>query len=198
MRHLVTTFIIVSLAAAGALAQVDPGPDGIGIYFDESATLTSLAVPMAGGEPAPLANAWLVAIRPTVTGDVGYWQAWVESSPPGGLPNDAAPVYGWPTFGHNIDMNMPGDPRRHFTVFIDQGLLLTRDVVVLARLQVWCATAQPIPLYVRDAEIGVYGWPARPLAPSSGAWERPVAMINGQAPVAAESASWGDVKSLFR
>ena len=155
-------------------------------------------MPPAGGAPTPLATAWLVATRLTLTGDVGYWQAFVASSAPGGLPNDAAFVYGWPTFGHNIAMNMPGDPRHGFTVFIDQGLLPTGDVVVLARLQVVCATAQPIPLYVRDAEIGVYGWPARPLAPSSGAWDLPVAMINGQAPVAAESASWGDVKSLFR
>ncbi len=197
MRQIVTTFIIASLAAAGALAQVDPGPDGIGIYFDEAATLTSLAVPTAGGEPTPVATAWLVATRLSTAGDVGYWQAFVA---PGGSPNPEAQVYvyGWPTVGWDQAMNMPGDPSHRFTVFIDHGLLPAGDIVVLARLQVDCATAQPIPLHVWDAEIGVYGWPARPLNPSSGPWDRPVAMINGQAPVAIEAAAWGAVKSLFR
>lgn len=198
MRRIVTTLIIAGLAAAGARAQVDPGPDGVGIYFDEAATLTSMVVPTAGGAPTPVANAWLVATRMTLTGDVGYWQAFVASFAPGDEPIDATPVYGWPTFGYNIAMNMPGDPRHGFTVFIDQGLLPAGDAVVLARLQVPCATAQPIPLHVWDAEIGVYGWPARPLAPSSGAWDRPVAMINGQAPVATAVTTWGGVKSLFR
>ena len=198
MRRQAAALLLLLLLPAAAPAQVDPDAFGIGIYFDTAATVNTLAVPGAGYEPFPTATAWLVVTRLPQGTSVGYLQGRVAPYAEGGGPDSPAMVFGQPAVGQNLAMNMPGDPRWSFLVFLEPGTLPGGDVVVLARLQIFLDSAQPIALYVQWAEIGVYGYPSSLPQPSSGAWDRPVAMINGPAPVAVTGATWGGVKSLFR
>ena len=197
-RPAAALLLLLVLLPAAAPAQVDPDPVGIGMYFDTAATVNVLAVPGAGGEPAPVATAWLVVTRLPQGTSVGYWNGTVAPYAPGAWSDTGAFIFGFTVVGQNLAMNMPGDPRWSFLVFEDPGVLPGGDAVVLARLEITCASAQPIPLYVQWAEIGVYGYPSSVPQPSSGAWDRPVAMINGPAPVAVTGVTWGGVKSLFR
>lgn len=194
-RHALALFLLLPLAA---VAQVDPDAFGIGIYFDTAATVNALAVPGAGYEPFPMATAWLVVTRLPQGTSVGYLQGRVAPYAEGGGPDSPTMVFGQPAVGQNLAMNMPGDPRWSFLVFVDPGMLPGGDAVVLARLDIACASSLPIPLYVQSAEIGVYGYPSSVPQPSSGAWDLPVAVINGSAPLATTQATWGGVKSLFR
>lgn len=59
----------------------------------------------------------------------------------------------------------------------------------------------PIQLYVTYGwEFGGYGTglDGAYFQPSSGSWDLPVAVINGQGPVAGESQTWGQIKATYR
>ena len=59
----------------------------------------------------------------------------------------------------------------------------------------------PIALYVTyDPMYSVVGTdgPYHDLFPSSGAEDLPVAVINGQGPIEAQAATWGQLKSMYR
>jgi hypothetical protein len=69
MSRLAATILLAGVVfAAGASAQVDPYPDGLGLYYDEGATLMS--ADLAVGETAHL---YLVATRLSATGVISGW-----------------------------------------------------------------------------------------------------------------------------
>ena len=55
--------IIVLLAVQPVAAQIDPDPDGIGIYFDEAATQVATEAPIS-----ELVEAYLIATRSSQSG----------------------------------------------------------------------------------------------------------------------------------
>jgi hypothetical protein len=62
--------LVVLLLPAMAMAQVDPAPDGIGLYFDPTATQVAATVTATPEAPAEL-TAYLIATRVAVAGTWG-------------------------------------------------------------------------------------------------------------------------------
>ncbi len=90
--------LLILLLPVLAFAQIDSGPDGLGIYFDEGATVVS-----STAVTGDVVEAYLIATNLTQSGDVGLWAA-------GMCPWGDAEIYGTPTHGgFNYGMNMPGD-----------------------------------------------------------------------------------------
>jgi hypothetical protein len=185
------------LFAESALAQIDPDPDGIGIYFDQGATINSVTV----AEGTPYVTAYLVLTNPSVLGNMVHWSCSISSFLEGpGL----AQVSGSHTGGFNLDTNMPGSEHWSFEISFDpETENPTTGITVLAQLHIVPHVHdEPIYLYVRNGAGGFafYGTDngGADFNPSSGSWGLPVAVINGEASVAVEPESWGGVKSLYR
>lgn len=191
-----TTLIIlglVLLTAGGVFAQIDPDPDGIGLYFDEEATLTCKTVPAF-----VQFDAYLCLTNPS-------------------SPNGAS--------GFECRLEFPATILRTFDV-IDttyQNLfsspdylvgfgapLPAADVIVLTHIgffNLQLDTRQEFfvkPIErpsVPGAACYADGLDPRlliPLNSSSGSWDLPVAVINGECNVIAnEGSAWGRVKSLY-
>jgi len=192
---LVVFFIML---ASGTFAQVDPDPNGIGIYFDPGATEVSILVP----ETAEIVylSAYLILTNPAFEGELNHWAAYVSTYTDNSTTVQAS-IWGSPIEGHNVKMNMPGSSHWGFEVLLgDSPPYLASEITVLAELEILVHTfTEPINLYVWEgAFYSVEDSGAVNANPSSGDWDLPVATINGLAPVAVESDSWGGVKALFR
>jgi hypothetical protein len=182
--------------ASGALAQIDPDPDGIGIYFDLEATQVSATV-----EVGEALTGYLIATNPSQEGGLATWEADVYST--------VVEVFIWgePVNGTNVATNMPpGGPGFSFVVSQHMPLPPLQSITLLGTLWITVMADGPIGLEVHGGwgqECPMYGvdefdYPDHCLFPSSGNVDLPVAVINGPAPVATEPLLWGQVKSLFR
>lgn len=182
--------LLLLLIATPCLAQLDPDPDSIGVYFDEGATQV-VTTALVEEE----VDAYLIATHPTRTGGLAMWEAVVVSA------GAYAQVWGGPTNGFNTAMNMPGSSHYSFTVFGNPPLQQLEPITVLAHLTIWPMEAGTIALRLGPTTYrleDIYTSPDYPLYPSSGSLDLPVAVINGDPPVAVEMATWGAVKSLYR
>ena len=182
--------------ATVSFAQSDTGPDGLGLYFDQGATVVSATMT----EETESVTAYLILNNPTVEGNLNHWSAGVSAFL-GGPGN--AQVTGSPVVGQNLASNMPGSESWTFEVSVgDEPTLPTENITVLAVINILPYVYDvPIHLYVTFGwEFGGYGTDlgGADFQPSSGSWDLPVAVINGQAPVAEKSQSWGQVKAIFR
>lgn len=187
MRHLP---LLLLLIAAPCLAQFDPEPDGVGIYFDEAATQVVTTAPVGS-----VVQAYLIATNPSQAGGLAMWTSRVD---PIGA---SAMVRGAPMSGTNIAMNMPGDPGRSFLVGPASPLPPLGPVTVLATLWIDLLEEGAVGLLISPTTYRVddfYALPDYELHPSSGSPDLPVAVINGEPPVEAEMATWGAVKSWYR
>lgn len=200
----VIVLLAVALFAVPALAQTDPGPDGIGIYFDPDG-----ASNCATRSPYTQVTAYLVATRISAPSGMVGWAARILYNPseiPAGVTYTLLPPVWIPDPG-------PDYP----------------DVVVSLP---WCQPAAPaVPLLVisflhlgGQALLGVgpaYPFSAAPQGPGYAACGDPgqlialvpsgdvawpgvpggyvVAAVNpsGGCPVPAEETSWGAVKALY-
>jgi len=199
MRLLKMGFVLVLvLSATSVFAQVDPDPNGIGIYFDQGATVNSTVI----AEGTDVVNAYLVLTNPSLEGNLDYWYCYVSTYLDD--PNQGASIAGHPVNGTNIIVsNMPGSSSWGFRVFpYSEPPLEATFTTVLAELEILIFDFNsPIYLYVRgsgDEVVYSVGTESASMNPSSGSWDLPVAVINGEAPVATESQSWGQLKSLYR
>lgn len=181
--------VLLLLPATTVWSQLDPDPDGIGIYFDQGASIVA-----ATAEQGEFVPAYLIGTNLSQSGDIDFWEAFV-------IPGEGAMVSGTPYGAFNLAMNMPGDPRWHCVVYWPEIPLPAQPITLLASLhiQVWDDTV-PIGLYFSGEErYRIEGTLEEiPLYPSSGSIDLPVAVINGEAPVANESGTWGAVKAMFR
>ena len=106
--------------------------------------------------------------------------------------------------GFNVAGNMPGSPFYSFEIFVnDQPPFPTSGISILAELGIFpYYYDEPINLYLTSGVEFPAGYEtdlgSAEFHPSSGGWDLPVAVINGPAPVAVESESWGQVKATFR
>ena len=110
---LVVFFIML---ASGTFAQVDPDPNGIGIYFDQGATDVSVIVPQVG--EFEYVSAYLILTNPTLEGPLNYWEA-VVSTYTTNSTSPMASMGGSPTVGHNMVENMPGSSKWSFLVLLN-------------------------------------------------------------------------------
>ncbi len=181
--------LFMLLVANASIAQVDPDPDGIGVYFDVEATLVSTTA--VTGE---YVQAYLIGTNLSQSGDIDYWEAYV-------FPDQGASVSGIPFGSFNYSMNMPGDPSWHCVALSPDPPLPTQAITLLASLEIQVLDDSiPIGLFVGgEARYRLYGSLEEfPLFPSSGSPDLPVARINGAAPVSVDQGTWGTLKSMFR
>jgi hypothetical protein len=187
--------VSIILFASSAVAQIDPGPDGIGVYFDTGATTVQVMVE----EETLSVTAYLILTRPTLQGTLYYWEATVATGCGDGY--GSAEVIGAPINAGNIVMNMPGQGFFSFVSSTDgyPPYELTGSAMVLAELEIIGQYFHQVSICVGEGALyAVSGEDWLVMNPSSGDWDLPVATINGLAPVGVESESWGGVKALYR
>jgi hypothetical protein len=196
MRQLVMYWMLAMVLASGPVrAQIDPDHDAIGIYFDEAATV--VAVDAAAGATV---TTYLIATRPSMAANLTWFEAGVYARP-----HDACMIWGNSPLGINIATNIPGDSQITFLVGCWAPYPPLQEVLVLAILDVHLWSEMSTELFVRGYS---YEWPSYRLEgvtdplnhrwyPSSGALDRPVARINGLAPVTARGATWSAVRAMF-
>jgi hypothetical protein len=190
-----TTLILglVLLTAGAACAQIDPDPDGIGLYFDEEATQACASV-----APFTQFDAYLCLTRPSSpNGASGFECRLVE-------PANVLRVY---DSSNSLGKSVLSPP--DYLVGL-HAPLPAADVVVLLQLQFLnlqtttrnefflAPIARPsLPgtaCYADGADPRLL----IPMHPSSGSWDLPVAVINGECDVVAnEDSAWGRVKRLY-
>ncbi len=190
----ISTILVGCLAcslffANGARAQIDPDPDGIGIYFDMEATIVT-AVAGTGD----YVQAYLVGTNLSHSGDIDYWESHVG-------PDQGASVSGDPYGSYNYAMNMPGDPSWHCIALSPDPPLPAQEITLLASLDIYILDGSgPIGLYVSGVDrYRIFGSAdEHSMYPSSGSPDLPVATINGDAPVPVATGTWGAVKLMYR
>ena len=187
--------VILLLSCSVAVGQIDPDPDGIGIYFDEEATQNS-----ASAGAGPPVQAYLVGTNLSQEGGIVYWEAMVRAT------GDIDYVSGSPRVGQNVVENMPGSTHCGFIVLNPLDPIPVPGTVVLADMlfgiysgtvPTWIFVAgydRPNPVYSTDSYEGPY----HDMYVSSGDTDLAVAVINGEAPVPTTKHTWGDVKALYR
>ena len=190
------TCALVCLCAVPALAQLDPGPDGIGLYADLDGMINSIT--MAPGE----VEIYVLATGIQAEFGIGSWEL--------GLYYEGPIV----NLGHLIPYNHVNvGVFPSFTVGNAQAVRPPAPVIHLMTLTFLVLGEDPVDMYVRAPALPVGGslgndLPAyingaihsdlRPLYPSSGSVDLPVLRINGPAPVATDAASWANVKAMYR
>lgn len=184
-----TILLLTILSVPLASAQVDPDPDGIGIYFDLEASV--VAATATTGE---VVQAFLIGTNLSQAGNIDYWETRL-------CPGPGAAIYGSPRGSFNYATNMPGDPCWSCVALYSEPPLPAQVVTILADLEIEIldGTAS-IDLFVLGEDRYRMDGAATefPLYPSSGSAEMPVAVINGDVPVDVEEGAWGQVKAMYR
>jgi len=190
------------LVAPSAFAQTDPGPNGIGFYWDEAGICNCLA----SAPPYTLLNAYLLATRTTQSAGMAGWEAEVAVVP--------APAYPPAYVVHNAGENALTAPifqvgMANVLPYAPVMKLLTVSILNFGTpfiLAVGPCTPSSFgglrPGYADGADPGlligltpslnlpVSGRPYFYVVAAFGTYECP--------PLAAENDSWGCVKGLYR
>jgi hypothetical protein len=201
-RSLAFALLLILPVASGALAQSDQGPDSYGLYFNQSGNFVNSisAVPnslldihiVLAGSSRPTIGGWEVAFRFTQgTGTI------IATGYNGTSSNEAEP----PMF--IVGMGVPA-------LLADFHVLATMEFFYFSGQCDWYG-GPSIPSTMPESPSYFNGQNMNDLVPctfstvvdGSGVDENgwtlfPLAVINGDAPVATEIESWGSVKGLFR
>ena len=192
MPRSVIPLAVLLLAAGAASAQVDPGENGIGLYFDDEATQNCrTAVPYES------VTSWVLLTNPTEPAGVAAFECRVDL---------VGNVFGGGGYFAAEAYNMTEDPE-YLVCFTTP--LPWAPTIRLVRVMFLTLDDQPIQVYLgpisRPSVPGemVYVSPDDigkkvPMHRSTGAPGTPVATINGDCVVPAENESWGAVKALYR
>lgn len=196
MKKLIFLFSVSIILLAGTVtAQVDPNPDGIGIYADLEATTTNITA--AVGEPIEV---YLLLTRPSCPLRVQAWECGIEA------PSNVE-MWGWtlPAESHSgiFFIDLP-----YYQAAFFESLPST-DIVVLMIFIVRVTDLEPaafrviphwsdtggfgLPCYLMD-DHDLTPYPMHPYEPEAG---KAAFLINGPT-MAIESATWGKVKSLYQ
>jgi len=203
MKKLVV-LLLVSLMATSAFATIDPDPDMIGVYFDETADVNCLTQGSGAGF-----FVFVVITNPTapeVWGvEFGYRVATVPAGQDASLFRLAEQLPSGALNVGNASDKMLGDYIIGFaTPFPGAG-----NNVTVVSWQYMMLAAMGLEYYIGPSEVESIpdGLPAyeiggeiAPLGVSTGhpALGVPAATVNGDCVVATEDVSFGSVKSLFR
>lgn len=189
---LLTCLVTLMLTAAGS-AQVDPDPDGIGIYFDLAATTHCAQI--GTYEPFEL---YLLLTNASAEGGVHGWECQVQY-------DLVLFVMGWEAMGYGGSFFTPPD----FSLGLENSLpwapaihLLTMTCLVFSPECAWLYLAPySIPVIPGQMAYADGADPSQiiPMHASTGGYGIPVAGVNCDCPppVTTARASWGAVKSLY-
>jgi hypothetical protein len=198
MKKLLVLMAVV-LLASGAMAQIDPDDNGMGVYFDTEGTVVCKTT----AAPFESVNAYLLITRPTDTAGVSGWEAAVTI---GGAP--VAPSWALAA-GLDVDSSASG-----FQVGIGVApaalpaapavLLATWTGFVMQPTDVVTFTVSDVPGSVSFDGTPGYGSGADaglliPLQVSTGFPYVVCAQINGACDIVAnDEMSWSSVKTMFQ
>ncbi|MHB8079290.1 MAG: hypothetical protein ACYDIE_08555 [Candidatus Krumholzibacteriia bacterium] len=195
MKRLLLLVALISLTVGGeAAAQIDPDPDGIGIYADQSATVNAITA-----EPGVPIEAYLVLTRQSGTLGMIGWEAKLV------IPENVT-IWGWNVPGTGW-FNYGSPPE--FGVAYAQPPLPPTPAQVLMTFIIVAADAAPAQFYITHTSInsGGYDLPVyidasniniiKPLHPWPDGPTEPSFTVNGTL-VATRSETWTRVKTLYR
>lgn len=198
MKNLVV-LLLVSLMAASALATANPDADEIGIYFD--GVTADMNCVTYEGTPVMASVVVTRASAATIDGiEFGFrhftngndFDVVVQTFPPAGVDvgeTNADVTEGDVILGFSAPLPTEGDGN---LVVYQYRLRLFGDFPVEHYLAPTSVSGAALPRYVTGGDTFVN------LNPATGSLDVPVAVINGDCPVAVEESSFGSVKSLFR
>jgi len=197
--------LVLFCTASQALAQIDPDPNGIGIYFDEEAFIYCMTAPFGVNR-----TAYLCLTRASDHSGISAWEAMVEVSQP-------SAVLSWNLRGQATNTSVPPE----FMVQMAEPLPW-QSSLVLMEIEINIGTAHPVvfrihpvseptvtttpfplPAYAgsddpSDYKTLGYSWGWDPLTGIPN-W---CAVINpagdcGDDPTETENTSWGGIKALY-
>jgi hypothetical protein len=183
--------------APSAIAQIDPDPNGIGVYFDSEATVVSATVPVD-----EIFALYLILTNPSAPGGVAGWEL--------AFHYDYQNLFllGYSFAGNGINIC---DPWPNICVGIPPPPLPWAETIVLMTLNFYVLTDACVEYTLTPVEYpslpgqmiyndGADPFNLIPLHPSSGNVELPVAALNceGPPPIRVQETSWGQAKALYR
>ncbi len=191
-RWAVLVALAVCCVAGATSAQVDPEPDGIGIYTDLTATSNVLIAP-----PQTPVEIYVLLTRPSHRDGIAGWECAIDVPP-------NAVVWAWNLPSEALGFLWPPD----FQVAPWPPLPAT-DIVHLMTFVVYLTDANPAPFHITYSErfnsgqfgkpvyvdnkdlkkiLPLHTWPANSTQP---------AFVFNPRPTADDETSWGDVKRLY-
>ena len=183
----------IALIAGAASAQIDTGPNGLGLYADMDAMINRLDT-----EPG-MVELHLLATNLTEVNLAG-WEVGLMYFGPiyfagYSIPYNHVNVGTFPSFSVGLSEPIPQAPVIHLMT-ITIGVSEVEPVAIYLTppaLPVGGSMGNDLPAFITGPEFELIAF-----YPSSGSIEAPVFMINGEAPVATEPATMGSIKSLYR
>jgi len=194
-RLIACSFAVALVLATGASAQIDPDPDGIGIYADLDAMITSVTAEI--DEPIEV---YLILTRPSAPDGIRAWECSIEAPP-------NAVMWGW-----TLPPGVSGglffiDPPNYIAAFGNTSLPPT-NIVVLMTFIIKVTDTGPAEFFVgpHPDDSGDFGLPtylAGDLIPygmhpwPDGASKPAFTVVIGGS-TQNELQTWGAVKTLYR
>jgi len=190
---LVVILISTGIQVSQGVTQVDPDPDGLGIYFDLEATVNCNTVPMA-----EMFDLYLLLTNASASGGVSGWECQIQYDPdlwvllwyPVGY---SGSFFTPPDFALGLVPPLPWAPVIH---------LLTMTCIVFSPECLWLSIV-PYSNPIIPGEIvyadGSDPWNLITMHPSTGGFDIPVAGVNCDCPPPIETtaATWGSMKALY-
>ena len=192
--------LCLSLLSTSAFAQLDPGPDGIGVYADMGGMVNSVI------QEEGLLEVQLLLMGCTAESGIQAWEAAIWC--------DGCLIFlghQLPYEGFNV-ATLP-DIMVGVTIGVDNDPIAQEPIMHLTTLQFLVTGPEEGNIYVKpvsyfegSGSMGNY-LPAYAIAdsdqlfamyPSSGSGNLPVFRVNGEAPVATTSSTFDGVKALYR
>lgn len=186
---------LLLLMASTAMAQIDPDPNGIGVFFDQAGTIR------CGQATGGMLSVYVIASNISCPGGIGGWEANVTMNAPGLMYLSAVlagtgPInlYTAPEFQVGLGVPMGYAPNmllatvNYFVMAGTPGTFFVGPIV----------HPQSIPgaaCYADGADVGHLV----PFQPPQGLWTLPAALLNTPCGlVGADPATWGGVKGMFK
>ncbi len=197
MKKLLSTLAIVALMAPIASAQLDPDPDGVGIYFDLGGNVNCDVAPVG----APL-DTYLLLTNASAAAGVFGWECRIDYTPgvyilAWTLQGSAINAGTIPEFAVGIAVPLPWQPAIHLMT-ITVGVFAP-DPIELWIFPLYLPSIPGVPCYADGADPGnLIEMRQSTGGPPLG--DPPVCVINGDCPdpIPTEDATWGSVKNLYR
>jgi len=186
MKTTIMIFLtLLIIPATVSQAQLDPGANSIGIYFDLDATVNCLDTYFS------VATCHILITSPSESSGIAGMEGYFDI----------------PSSVFFLGLDCPGfiipPPWPDFQIFFLEPLPPT-PIVWICDFHIFVATFDPAMFYIYDPAYYAGDDPELivPLNPSTGYDEfgdpNPVAAINGDCPVPSEATTWGCLKSLYQ
>ena len=194
MKRMVLALLCLLVPVLPALAQIDPDPDGIGIYADLAATTVSVSA-----EPGVIFPVYLCVTRASTLTGIDTWACRIVTPP-------NAEILAWNVPGWSMNVAQPPE----FVVARGGSAHPPAPVVNIMTFYIRMSDAEAAYFYVEGAPLAGQGFDQAPVYLELGDFNTPHFLHSfpsgPDAPsfavnatlVAVEPTSWGGVKALFR